>query len=159
LTPNEQLYNKLSAEFDAYVESLKVLPPEKIISSAYEKVFKEDLLMCFEDSDNLNDREVAALLALDEPLDELYRNWLDTDVSYMDDLRDTILGFAVREVQRGKEAEREPIADVADQPITTVTPEPERPVMAVNGELSVEDWVVVNTTTTLYLDSNFFVAR
>ncbi|GHV08325.1 hypothetical protein FACS1894217_10590 [Clostridia bacterium] len=145
MTPNEQLYDKLSAEFDAYVAGLKKLPPEKIIDSAYEKVFKEDILMSFESS-YYGDAECAALLALDSPLDELYRNWLDTDVSYMDDLSDTISGFIVREMERGKDVERATVTDFA-----TVMPEPDPstlPVMAINGELYIGDWVLVKPDET-----------
>jgi hypothetical protein len=146
MTPNEQLYNKLSAEFDAYVAGLKALPPEKIIENAYEKVFKEDILMSFESS-NFDDDECAALLALDSPLDELYRNWLDTDVSYMDDLSDTIYGFISREMKRGKDVESATVMEVVSEPVSMVMPEPDtstHTVMAVNGELHINDWVVVN---------------
>jgi hypothetical protein len=117
MTPQEQLYAKLSAEYDAFIEGLKDKPPKDIIESSYEKVFKEDILMCFEYDDDMSDKEIAALLALEFPLDELYRNWLDTDVSHMDDLRDTISGFVVREIER-------------------------QTVQAVNGRVGVGDYVI-----------------
>jgi hypothetical protein len=120
MTPKEQLYTKLSAEYDAFVEGLKDKPPKDIIESSYEKVFKEDILMCFEYDDNMSDKEIAALLALEFPLDELYRNWLDTDVSHTDDLRDTISGFVVREIER-----------------TNPT------VLTANGKVGVGDYVIV----------------
>jgi hypothetical protein len=113
----KQLYGKLSAEYDAFVEDLKTKPPAKIIESAYEKVFKEDILMCFEYED-YSEEQYAVLLALDSPLDELYRDWLDSDVSYMDDLQDVISGTIRQEMERGA---------------TTVS----------NGTLYVGDWVVV----------------
>ena len=86
---NRKLYEKLSAEYDKFYENLKTLPPEEIIRSSYEKVFKEDILMCFE-CDNIDYDKAKALYSLDTPLDNLYNEWLGTDCSYMDMLRDVI---------------------------------------------------------------------
>ena len=34
----EELYEKLSLEYDSFIEEIKKLPPEKIIDKSYEKV-------------------------------------------------------------------------------------------------------------------------
>lgn len=128
----EQLYEKLSAEYDAFIGELKAAPPDKIIESAYEKVFKEDILMCFEYNDDLSDEKIDALLALESPLDSLYQNWLDTDVSYMDDLRDTIHSFVRNEVLEQKEKELAP-ANNGELPKTQV----------INGGLNVGGLAIV----------------
>lgn len=113
----DRLYEKLSAEYEQFIENLKTAPPDKIIQSAYEKVFKEDILMCFEDSDPFSEQEIVALLALDSPLNALYHNWLDTDVTYMDHLHDTISAFAAHEAKL-------------------------QATLGINGELQVGDWVI-----------------
>jgi hypothetical protein len=102
MTAREELYSKLSAEYAAFIERLESLTPREIIDAAYESVFKADILICFEYGDSFSERQIAALLALEAPLDELYRNWLDTDASYMDDLSDSISDFAVCEIERRK---------------------------------------------------------
>jgi len=88
---NDRVYEKLSAEYDQFIDSMKQMPFDKLITHAYEKVFKEEILTCFEcGSMNLTPKEAKALLAKKEPLDYLYKNWLDTDCSYLDMLRDSI---------------------------------------------------------------------
>lgn len=116
MNKRDELYNKLSAEYDAFIEGLKSLPPDKIIQSAYEKVFKEDILMCFE-GDAFYDTDIAILLTLDAPLEAMYQHWLNTDVTYMEDLRETISYFAEQESER----------------LTA---------QGLNGKLRVGDWVV-----------------
>ena len=107
---NQRLYEKLAKEFDGYIEHLKTLPPEQIINSSYEKVFKEDLLLCFEGND-LDYERAKALLSLEKPLDELYDEWLGTDCSYMDMLRDCIdnrTDVAVKDMRaKSKDMERQ----------------------------------------------------
>jgi hypothetical protein len=139
LTPREQIYKKLSAEYDAFIADLKGKTPDKIIESAYEKVYKEQILMCFEHGDEFREKAMGILLALENPLDDLYWNWVDTDVSDFDDLSDTISGFIVRELERQDEID---------------TPTPKTPYQhteetlnhtarGINGELSVGGYVIV----------------
>jgi len=93
LTPLRRLENKMRAEYAGFIEGMKNKPPADILEAAYEKVFKEDLLLTIE-NDVLDDGQIAALLTLDTPLEDLYSNWLDTDVSYMDMLRDSVEEYA-----------------------------------------------------------------
>jgi hypothetical protein len=102
-TPQEQLYHKLSAEFDAFIADLKCKTPDKILDSGYEKVFKEDIVYSFEYAGSYSDEEIETLLSVEKPLDKLYYNWLDTDVTHMDDLIDSIYGFVAREIKRQNE--------------------------------------------------------
>ncbi len=83
------LWEKAAKEQSDYIEKLKQLPPEKIISNAYEKVLRDDILMTFED-DYLSDEQIAELLKLDNPLAACYYEWMETDYSHMEMLRDTI---------------------------------------------------------------------
>ena len=86
---NEQLYKKLAGEYEAFIDGLKQLPVEDVIEHSYEKVLKEDILLSIEYRDLPCD-QARALLCLQNPLDELYVEWLDTDCSHMDMLNDCI---------------------------------------------------------------------
>jgi hypothetical protein len=141
VTVKEQLYEKLSAEYAAFIDALKDASPDKIIDSAYEKVFKEDILSCFEYGDSFSEKQIAALLALEYPLDGLYFNWLDTDVSHMDDLSDTIHSFATREMQEQSGIDGEEIAEADENVAPSVSETPKA--QAINGELYVGDYVIV----------------
>ena len=105
----ELLYQKASKEQDDYVEHLKTLSPQEIIDKAYEKVMRDDILMTLENdymSDFLSDKQVKELLKLDYPLSACYEEWMDTDCSHMEMLRDTIDTFAQRLVDEN-EAEKQ----------------------------------------------------
>jgi hypothetical protein len=93
LTLREQLYEKMSAEYKGFLDEMKSKPASDVLEAAYEKVFKEDLLITIENS-GFSDEQLSALLTLDTPLADLYWNWLDTDVSYMDMLRDSVDEYA-----------------------------------------------------------------
>ena len=68
---NELLYEKLQAEYNAYIESLKQMTPEQVIENAYQKVFKEDLIIAFENA-NLEPLEAKALYLEKYPLSVTY---------------------------------------------------------------------------------------
>ena len=98
---NKLLYEKMSSEYDSFIEKLKQMQPEQIIERSYEKVMKEDLLSCFEYSERPQ-IEAKALYLQKNPLESLYQEWLETDVSYMDMLRDSAdecVKFAVKEMK------------------------------------------------------------
>jgi hypothetical protein len=86
---NELLYNKMKKEFDDLIAEIKTMPAEKIIEFSYEKVLKEDILSIFEYTD-FSQKEAKALYVLDNTLDVLYQDWMHTDLSYMDMLRDIV---------------------------------------------------------------------
>jgi len=88
---NERVCEKMSAEFNNFMNGIKDLPGDKAITHAYEKVFKEDILLFFKnESLNLSPQQAKALLAEKYPLDSLYREWLETDNSYLDVLKDCV---------------------------------------------------------------------
>ena len=67
---------------------------------------RDDILMTFENdymSEQLSEKQVKELLKLDCPLAACYAEWLDTDVSHMDMLRDTIDSYAKRLVEENEE--------------------------------------------------------
>lgn len=100
------LYDKVQAEYDTFIKELKQMTPEQVIEKAYEKVIKEDLVTEIQNG-NLNQVEAKALYREKYPLDRLYQEWLETDVSYMDLLKDTIDDTAKKAVKEMKEKQRE----------------------------------------------------
>lgn len=97
----ELLYEKMSKEYEDFIDELKEKPFEDALEFAYQLVYKKDILMCFEDTDyNLPDNQVKALLKLKCPLDMVYQGWLKYDDSPMERIRNCIEDFAQRESQR-----------------------------------------------------------
>lgn len=102
----ELLYEKVQAEYDVFIEELKQMTPEQVIEKAYEKVTKENMVMVIQEN-NLEPSEAKALCREKYPLDRMYQEWLDTDVSYMDLLKDSIDDTAKKAVKEMKEKLKE----------------------------------------------------
>lgn len=96
------LYEKMYKEQEQFIEKLKLSTPEEIISSAYEKVMRDDILMTFENEDFLDNKHIKELLKLDYPLSACYNEWMDNDCSHMDMIRDTVEDFAKRLVKENE---------------------------------------------------------
>ena len=103
---NELLYEKVQAEYDAFIEELKRMTPEQVIDRAYEKVTKENMVMVIQEN-NLEPSEAKALCREKYPLDRMYQEWLDTDVSEMQRLKDSIDDTAKKAVKEMKEKQKE----------------------------------------------------
>lgn len=103
---NELLYEKMKQEYDAFIEELKQMSPEEVIEHAYEKVFKEEILIECEATD-LTPHEAKALYREKYPLDRVYQDWRDSDASYMDLIKDTLQDSAKDAYKELKEKQRE----------------------------------------------------
>ena len=74
----------------------KIIPEQSVkpniaIESAYEIVYKQDILYCFEDDDlNLSYKEKKHLMSKKRPLEFIYQEWLATDCTHMQMIRDCI---------------------------------------------------------------------
>ena len=99
---NQRLYDKMSREYSGFIDRVKLLPPEQILDRAFEKVSKEDIL-CSLEGEGMEYDQAKALCRLEHPLEELYQQWLKTDSSYMESLRETMeerAGSAVIETKK-----------------------------------------------------------
>ena len=88
------LYDKMSKELADFRTSLLKMTPADILSNynPYELIYKEDLLMCFEDDEiALSDDELQLLNEMKTPLDWLYQKWCESSVSHMSLLREFIV--------------------------------------------------------------------
>lgn len=103
---NTLLYDKMKPELDKFIAELKTKSPEQIIELAYELTIKEDLLSIFENTD-FSQEEAKALYSQKYPLDSLYQGWLSNDLTYMDQLRETVDDKIKSEVKEMKDKQRE----------------------------------------------------
>lgn len=88
---NDRVHEKLSAEYNRFMESMNQLSVKEAMMHSSEKIFKEDIVMCFEEGGmDLSPKQTKALLAEKYPLEHLYQEWLGADYSYLDMLRDCI---------------------------------------------------------------------
>ena len=86
-----KLYQKMEHEFNSYIEKLKKLPPEKIILGSYEKIMKEEMMLSFYPDNEMYDiNQIKALNNYDKPLDKLYSDWMDSDISFNGVIEDSI---------------------------------------------------------------------
>ena len=92
------LWERLSKENEAFQEHLMSKPPKEIIKNAYDIATREEILMLFEEN-TLTSRQIDTLLCFEEPLTAIYYEWLDTDDSHMDNLRDSMEELISGEVE------------------------------------------------------------
>jgi hypothetical protein len=85
-----QLYDKLEAEFYAFLDGLKNLDNEAIFIKSYEITFKREILGFFDSEDFVTDLDAEKLLACKTPLHDLYEGWIDADTLYLDYVRDSV---------------------------------------------------------------------
>jgi len=100
------LYDKVQMEYNIFMEELNRMTPEQIIERAYEKVMKENIVMAIQDM-KFTSTEAKALFREKYPLDRIYREWLDTNISDMQILKDSISDTAKKAVKKMKEKRRE----------------------------------------------------
>lgn len=96
----------MKSELDKFIAELKTKSPEQIIELAYELTIKEDLLSIFENTD-FSQEEAKALYSQKYPLDSLYQEWLSNDLTYMDQLRETVDDKIKSAVKEMKDKQRE----------------------------------------------------
>lgn len=86
---NTALYEKMYAEQQEFVESLKNSTPEIVIQNAYEFVIREDILLSLEEND-LDVKQCKALLREKHPLNKLFLAWEKHEGDHMNEIRNCI---------------------------------------------------------------------
>lgn len=104
-TANERLIDKMSAEYNGFLDYLRGLTPEQVIEHSYEKVMKEDLVFSIME-EPLSEKQARTLLKKQYPLEECFIEWQKSEYSYMPDLRAAIEHriYTLENRSRGKEA-------------------------------------------------------
>ena len=77
----QRVQEKITNEYNDFIEELKKERPEVIIERAYEKVCKEEMLYVFEKND-LSVNECKSLLKYSNILDDCYSEWLKSDGNF-----------------------------------------------------------------------------
>ena len=90
----KMLYEKASHEQEAFIENYKNMPHENVVLDAYELVIRQDILLTLEDTSNLSEKQIKALLKSGLVIDNCYHEWIKNDYSQMDVIRDTVSDFA-----------------------------------------------------------------
>lgn len=90
---NTKLYEKMYAEQQNFIRSLKDSTPENVMQYAYELVIREDILLSFEEND-LDVNQCKALLKEKKPLDKLFLAWENHESNHMSEIKDCIENFA-----------------------------------------------------------------
>lgn len=101
---NAAVYEKFTAEQKDYVEWLLAQPPKDIMNHSFETASREDIVMAIEDMP-LTDDQCIALLKMQSPLAQVYKDYRDFDSTYyMEEIRDQIFGCADWEAEKLKKA-------------------------------------------------------
>ena len=77
----QRVQEKITNEYNDFIEELKKERPEVIIERAYEKVCKEEMLYVFVKND-LSVNECKSLLKCSNILDDCYSEWLKSDGNF-----------------------------------------------------------------------------
>lgn len=103
----QKLYDRVSEELEAFKAELLDKSPQDIIENAYAIVIREDIVSEIECGGQYSDEQYKALLRLKYPLDTLYNEWMDTDCSQMEMIREVIYDFSKEEAERHREKQKE----------------------------------------------------
>ena len=103
----KRLMEKMTREWEQYIDKLKQMPFEEIIRRSNETVFKEDIIALINNS-MIPARQIRELLALKTPLEDLCDHLSGNDVfaiEYLDSARHSIR-LAVSEVLKEHRKDR-----------------------------------------------------
>jgi hypothetical protein len=92
-----RFFDRLSAEYDVFIDYLRGRSADEIINASYRKVCYDEFVAAFEGAD-YNECDFAAFNKQDELLDSLYSAWLDADTADFEQLPNLIERFAEREM-------------------------------------------------------------
>lgn len=99
----EQLYDRLRAEQDRYLEWLLAQPRNEIIQQSYEFAMREDILMIFE-NEELEPEYAQVLYDKSVTLADLFAEFEDLETNHMQTIRNMVEDRAkhfIRETEKG----------------------------------------------------------
>ena len=107
----EELYIKMSNDYNSYIENLKKSSIDNILNSAYEKTMKENILNEFTPEFKHYDIEkIKALNTYENPLDKLYKERFKSDIGihtlFEDSIYDTLSDIVKEQKEKKKSRER-----------------------------------------------------
>ena len=88
----ERMLERVNLEYDEYITEVKKMPPEKIIDEAYTITIMNDFRSGLESiTYSLGTEKLKAVMMLENPLWDLYNEWMKRDWTYNDDIHNTIM--------------------------------------------------------------------
>lgn len=104
----EKLYEKITKEYENYVNDLKTKDVDYIIDRSYETAIKEEMIYCFDpNSRYFSDEEIRILNKSSSPLNDLYNDWISNDLSIGDEIRESVNEYLIDLTSRFKEKDRD----------------------------------------------------
>jgi hypothetical protein len=88
--------DKITAEFDAYIDGLREKSADEIISAAYRKVCYDEIAGAFVNAD-YTERDYSVLNSQDNLLSSIYSAWLDSDTADFEQMQNVIDDYIERE--------------------------------------------------------------
>lgn len=89
---NCKLTDKVEQELTTFREEMLSKTPQEVYEAAYQIALKSDIAECFSET-NFSPQAAKALMKSPNLLHEIYQEWLETDYSHMEDLRQTVSDF------------------------------------------------------------------
>lgn len=106
----EKLYNivlnNAALEQKEFLERMKALPPEEIIGRAYEITLRNDIV-CILENEDFSREQLKSLARVKYPVGSLYDEWISSDYSHMQDIRDCTYDFVDNLVKSDKELQKQ----------------------------------------------------
>ena len=102
----EKLYSRMNSELAEFERELLQKSQQQILDRSYEYISKKSIVTEIEYGRNLSNEQLKAMLKLKAPLEVLYEEWIDTDGSESQMIRDVIYDFSKEEAERIKEKEK-----------------------------------------------------
>ena len=105
---SNQIYYKLSDEFDKYLDEIRNLSIDDIIEKSYETTIKTEIVKTFYYYFMGDGEEIDAISMLDNSLDYFYQKWMDSDTENIhtiieDNVNNTLYDL-VEEVEKIKDS-------------------------------------------------------
>jgi hypothetical protein len=135
LTNQEQFFDKLGEEYDAFIDDLRGRSADEIINASYKKVVFDELVAAFGGVD-YTERDYAVFNRQDNLLASLYHAWLDTDTADFEQLPNLFERFAEREM--GYKLEYRDEYEASERGGSEIADKPEREATwtdAINGRI------------------------
>nr|WP_300805096.1 DUF3848 domain-containing protein [uncultured Acetatifactor sp.] len=114
---SESLYQRVADEMEAYHNHLLGQSPEEILEHTFEYTTKADILMSLMDiePEELSAGQLAALLELPSPLEDIYCEFRDVDRGLMDAIRECAGELAERRLAAQRQQNREPLRSIKER--------------------------------------------
>ena len=122
---SNQIYYKLSDEFDKYLDEIRNLSIDDIIEKSYETTIKTEIVKTFYYYFMGDGEEIDAISMLDNSLDYFYQKWMDSDTENIhtiieDNVNNTLYDL-VEEVEKIKDSKNYDLIKNLDELINEIS--------------------------------------